>query len=394
MEEKMKKHLFTLATMILVTLIVVSMSEAQVAKFRVVDPLGGGTVHLPVDGAFDIQFRADTSDITDSAFLRLVQFVVQIDFPFGGDMEPTNLDDPFTVNPALPTENDTPNGNSYDPVTNTLRFSYRASSGSGVPVGDNDILITTVNFTPLDTPGPARLIHQDVGLSTGTYYRIDNLSIREPTVDNPAIDIPLPIQLAAFTAVSADKGVMIEWRTESELNNLGFNVYRSTRLDGDYVKVTPALIMGAGTEATPREYSFIDADVAVGNTYYYYIEDVDFSGKTNRSQIIGVIAGQTIIIPIKSALLQNFPNPFNPETWIPYQLAQNASVTVRIYNLKGQSIRTIELGPKTAGTYLAKDRAVYWDGRDNVGEKVASGMYFYMLKAGEFMSTRRMVIIE
>ena len=200
--------------------------------------------------------------------------------------------------------------------------------------------------------------------------------------------------MSDFTAVPADEGVIVKWRTESELNNLGFNVYRSTRLDGDYIKVTPTLIMGAGTEATSREYSFIDTDVVVGNTYYYYIEDVDFSGKTNRSHIIGVIAGQTIIIPIKSALLQNFPNPFNPETWIPYKLAQNASVTVRIYNLKGQSIRTIELGPKTAGTYLAKNRAVYWDGRDNVGEKVASGMYFYMLKAGEFMSTRRMVIIE
>ena len=392
----MKNHLFTLATMFLVMLFVISMSEAQVAKFRVVDPDGPGTIHLPVD-EFNIDFRADTSGISGPDFLRSVQFVVQITFPFGGDMEPTNLDDPFTVNPALPLENDTPNGNSYDPVTNTLRFSYRASAGSGVPVGDDNILITTVNFTSLDTPGPARLTHQNVGTSDGTHYRLAGsfTTIRTPNVDVPAIDIPLPVEMSAFTAVPADEGVIVKWRTESELNNLGFNVYRSTRLDGDYVKVTPVLIMGAGTEATPREYSFIDEDVVVGNTYYYYIEDVDFSGKTNRSHIIEVTVGkQTVIIPIKSALLQNFPNPFNPETWIPYQLAQNASVTVRIYNLKGQSIRTIELGQKAAGTYLTKDRAVYWDGQDNVGEKVASGIYFYMLQAGEFMSTRRMVIIE
>jgi hypothetical protein len=207
-------------------------------------------------------------------------------------------------------------------------------------------------------------------------------------------DTSLPVLYSTFDAMASSDTVLLRWKTESEVNNLGFNVYRSTRLDGDYIKVTPTLIMGAGTEATPREYSFTDTDVVVGNTYYYYIEDVDFSGKTSRSHIIGIIAGQTIIIPIKSALLQNFPNPFNPETWIPYQLAQNASVTVRIYNLKGQSIRTIELGQKAAGTYLTKDRAVYWDGQDNVGEKVASGMYFYMLQAGEFMSTRRMVIIE
>jgi len=215
--------------------------------------------------------------------------------------------------------------------------------------------------------------------------------------ENPDYDIPLAVALSAFTATSNGDKVILKWRTESEINNLGFKVYRSTELDGDYIKVTPTFIVGAGTEATPREYSFTDEDVAVGSTYYYYIEDVDFSGKTNRSHIIEVTVGkQTItrIIPIKSSLFQNFPNPFNPETWMPYQLAQDASVTVCIYNLKGQLIRTIALGQKAAGTYLAKDRAVYWDGRDNVGEKVASGMYFYTLQAGEFIATRRMVIIK
>ena len=119
-----------------------------------------------------------------------------------------------------------------------------------------------------------------------------------------------------------------------------------------------------------------------------------------RSKIIQVtvdLTGKLKVVgltPAKSALLQNYPNPFNPETWIPFQLALDSSVIVRIYNLKGQPIRTLELGQKEAGTYLTKDKAVYWDGRDNVGEKVASGMYFYMLKAGEFTSIRRMVIIE
>jgi hypothetical protein len=210
-------------------------------------------------------------------------------------------------------------------------------------------------------------------------------------------DIPLAVALSAFTATSNGDKIILKWRTESEINNLGFKVYRSTELDGDYVKVTPTFIVGAGAEATPREYSFTDEDVAVGDTYYYYIEDVDFSGKTNKSHIIEVTVGkQTItrIIPIKSSLFQNFPNPFNPETWIPYQLSRDASVEVRIYNLKGQLIRTIALGQKAAGTYLAKDKAIYWDGRDNVGEKVASGVYFYTLQAEEFMATRRMVIIE
>ena len=242
------------------------------------------------------------------------------------------------------------------------------------------------------------------GLPAEALIDLDGDPRPNPEFTNPDIgadehfrDIPLPVTLSAFTASSNGDKIILKWRTESELNNLGFNLYRSTRLDGDYVKVTPALIMGAGTEATPRNYSFADEDVVFGETYYYYIEDVDFSGKTNKSHIIEVTVGkQTItrIIPTKSALFQNFPNPFNPETWIPYQLAQDVSATVRIYNTEGQLIRTIDLGRKTAGTHLTKDKAIYWDGRDNVGEKVASGMYFYTLQAGKFMATRRMVIVK
>jgi len=93
-------------------------------------------------------------------------------------------------------------------------------------------------------------------------------------------------------------------------------------------------------------------------------------------------------------LLQNYPNPFNPETWIPFQLAQNAPVTISIYNIKGQLIRTLHLGNQQAGIYVVKDKAAYWDGRNHIGEKVASGIYFYTLQAEGFKATRRMVILK
>jgi len=99
-------------------------------------------------------------------------------------------------------------------------------------------------------------------------------------------------------------------------------------------------------------------------------------------------------IPVKSELVQNYPNPFNPETWIPYNLAKDADVIIKIYNVSGQLIRTLDLNHKEAGFYLRKDKAAYWDGRDNLGEKVASGIYFYTLKAGDFRATRRMVIMK
>ena len=93
-----------------------------------------------------------------------------------------------------------------------------------------------------------------------------------------------------------------------------------------------------------------------------------------------------------TALLENYPNPFNPETWIPYQLSEAAEVTVTIHASDGKLVRTLELGQVPAGVYSEKDRAAYWDGQNEQGEPVASGVYFYTLKAGEFSATRKMVI--
>ena len=98
------------------------------------------------------------------------------------------------------------------------------------------------------------------------------------------------------------------------------------------------------------------------------------------------------IIPDNTDLLTNFPNPFNPETWIPYQLAKPAEVTLIIYNMRGVVVRTIALGHKAAGLYTNRSRAIHWDGRNSIGEKVATGVYFYTLKAGDFTATRKMLI--
>ena len=96
--------------------------------------------------------------------------------------------------------------------------------------------------------------------------------------------------------------------------------------------------------------------------------------------------------PDETALLHNYPNPFNPETWIPYQLAESAEVTVHIYAASGVLVRTLALGHQPAGIYQHRSRAVYWDGKNEVGESVASGVYFYTLTAGDFAATRKMLI--
>ena len=96
--------------------------------------------------------------------------------------------------------------------------------------------------------------------------------------------------------------------------------------------------------------------------------------------------------PEKTVLLANYPNPFNPETWIPYQLAQPAGVTVFIHTANGALVRTLPLGEMPAGVYQSRARAAYWDGKNAHGEPVASGVYFYTLKAGQFTATRKMLI--
>ena len=98
------------------------------------------------------------------------------------------------------------------------------------------------------------------------------------------------------------------------------------------------------------------------------------------------------VVPQKTTLLPNFPNPFNPETWIPYDLAQDTNVDIKIYNLKGETIRELKIGFQNTGTYRTKELAAFWDGRNSTGELVASGLYFYSLNAGQSKAIRQMVI--
>ena len=116
---------------------------------------------------------------------------------------------------------------------------------------------------------------------------------------------------------------------------------------------------------------------------------------TNSDFQRGVLMLEQLLIALprkEMALLPNYPNPFNPETWIPYQLAKSTDVSVLIYSVDGKLVRTLKLGQQAAGVYQDRSRAAYWNGKNDVGESVASGVYFYTLKAGDFAATRKMLI--
>ena len=99
-----------------------------------------------------------------------------------------------------------------------------------------------------------------------------------------------------------------------------------------------------------------------------------------------------MLTPTETALLPSYPNPFNPETWIPYQLAEAANVTLRIYSPNGKLVRTLALEYQSAGMYQDRSRSAYWDGKNELGESVANGVYFYTLTTGNFTATRKMLI--
>jgi hypothetical protein len=126
----------------------------------------------------------------------------------------------------------------------------------------------------------------------------------------------------------------------------------------------------------------------VSETFSYTV-----TSEAVRQAFLPVIL-KNVGVPRQSLLWQNYPNPFNPETWIPYQIREPALVVIRIYNKTGQLVRTLDLGQRAAGFYLGRTKAAYWNGLNSAGEKVASGIYFYQIKAGNFSATRRMLIVK
>lgn len=145
----------------------------------------------------------------------------------------------------------------------------------------------------------------------------------------------------------------------------------------------------------------IDAKIpgqSIGKQIIYqvfaYDDDCDWGRTEDRMR--GVSQEQIVNIlraPKKTVLKQNYPNPFNPETWIPYELAKDTDVLIELYDLRGQLVRRLELGFQRRDRYTSREKAALWDGRNQIGERVASGIYFYVLRAGDFTATRKMAIL-
>ena len=159
----------------------------------------------------------------------------------------------------------------------------------------------------------------------------------------------------------------------------------------DLVKVAGELGAGAAApSALPQTLEILTA--ADVRQWLTQAQQVNLTDAASQRGILILEQLLAALVPKETALLPNYPNPFNPETWIPYQLSKPSEVTLHIYAINGTLIRTLTLGHQPAGIYQSKSRAAYWDGRNEQGERVASGVYFYTLSAQDFSATRKMFI--
>ncbi|MFH1860884.1 MAG: C25 family cysteine peptidase [bacterium] len=213
-----------------------------------------------------------------------------------------------------------------------------------------------------------------------------------------------------MTVLSRD--ITSAWEGTSVDASSGEVIYADTNGDG-IVDAREILVLGknwgkthqvAGKLSAPSSQDIMDSDHskyveayrAMYNLLKISIENPENETNTSIRNALSAFINKGVCqqLPEKNTLLQNYPNPFNPETWIPYSLNRQCYVAIKIYNLSGQLIRTLDIGTRDAGGYISRERAAYWDGKNTDGEEVASGVYFYQLHAGDEICTGKMVVLK
>jgi hypothetical protein len=191
------------------------------------------------------------------------------------------------------------------------------------------------------------------------------------------------VELLSFTLTPEDNGVLVQWETGQELNNAGFILQRSLFREGAYTEIasyrTHEALRGLGTSPTGKAYTYFDNDrLQAGRTYFYKLLDVDFSGNITEHPV------KEITLPNEYSLSQNYPNPFNPTTTIEFSLRQDGRTVLEVFNILGQVVATLVNGELKAGAYQVQFNA----------SGLPSGLYFYRLRSGAFVSIKKMMLLK
>jgi hypothetical protein len=185
----------------------------------------------------------------------------------------------------------------------------------------------------------------------------------------------LPVELSNFTAKIFKSKVDLSWRTETEINNFGFEIERKT--EGNWQKV--GFVKGNGNSNSPKEYSYLDKNPVGGSKFQYRLKQIDNDGRFEYSKVIEVEN-----VPNEFGLNQNYPNPFNPSTKIRYQIPNESKVVIKIYNILGSEVMELLNEKKDSGIYEVEFNA----------ENLSSGTYIYRIVADNFVQTRKMILLK
>ncbi len=226
--------------------------------------------------------------------------------------------------------------------------------------------------------------------NSGTVTSTTALTLTDGQTDNVTFgalstDVSLPVELSAFEATELRNlgHIQLNWTTESEIDNAYWLVQRKVG-EGEFETITT--INGQGTKTSATDYQYLDMNVQSGDTLTYRLADVSFSGAIAFHFERGI----RVRLPDKYELVGNYPNPFNPTTTISYRLPKESRVHLTIYNMLGQKVR--DLVPGT--TQSAGIHRVVWDGLNQNGSSVSTGIYIYRLQAGDFRMTRKMTFMK
>jgi hypothetical protein len=189
-------------------------------------------------------------------------------------------------------------------------------------------------------------------------------------------DSPLPVELQSFTAGVSGNNVTLNWATSSETNNSGFLIERYS--EGSWSEA--GFIAGKGNSTSRNDYSFVDRNVGSG-AYNYRLKQIDYNGNFEYFDLEGTV---TVGLPETFTLSQNYPNPFNPSTTIVFGVPTDGPVLLKVYDVNGREVRSLVNEPKNAGFYTVKFNAA----------DLPSGMYFYKLESGNFVTTKKMILMK
>ena len=289
------------------------------------------------------------------------------------------------------------NSGSGQSAGTTLRY-YRSTnrtiSGSDTQVGTDAVGSLNANSNSAES------ITLNALTTPGTYYYgacVNAVSNEADTTNNCSTAVtvtvrnPADVNRDGVVDLQDIAGIVTNWEQRGQNN---------ADVDGNgIVDVEDIVLVLAAIEATAAAPAFHAQGLnlfTAEQMQQWLIEAKALADKSPAHQrgILRLEQLLAILTPKATALLANYPNPFNPETWIPYRLAAPAEVTLRIYATNGQVVRTLAFGYQAAGFYEGRHRAAYWDGRNAQGEPVASGVYFYHLSAGDYSATRRMLILK